>query len=153
MTDKEQRLIEEVAKLFDAEKYFLYDIEIANEGGKQYLRVFIDADDGINIDDCVAANKIVSDYFDEHDPLDDEYILEVSSPGIFRSLRTIEHFTKQLDKVILVKLKSQVDGIEGKKTQAVLSEVNETYIVVGDIKIPLDKIKKAETTYDFEGER
>lgn len=149
MTEKTLQLIETVSELFDKEEFFLYDIEIAQEGGKQYLRIFIDKETGIDIEDCLKANTIVSDYFDVNDPIEDEYILEVSSPGVFRKLRTIAHFEKQLNKTILVKLKSNIDGVDKKSIEDVLVEVNETYIVVGDIKIPVDKIKKAETTYQF----
>ncbi len=146
---KVDKLINEVEKLFQNEKYELYDIEIANEGGKQYLRVFIDSETGIDLEDCILANTILSDYFDEHDPLSDEYILEVSSPGVFRRLRVAKHFEKQIGKKISVKLKSNLEGLDSKKVLDVLTEVSEDYIVVGDIKIPLEKIKKAESTYEF----
>ncbi len=149
MSEKTLKLVDEVTKLFENQEFFLYDIEIAQEGGKQYLRVFIDSEKGVDIEACLNANTIVSEYFDENDPLEDEYILEVASPGVFRKLRTVDHFNSQLNKTILVKLKSNIDGIDGKKIEAVLTEVTETYIVVGDIKIPVDKIKKAESTYQF----
>lgn len=67
----------------------IYDVEYVKEGSDWYLRAYIDKPDGVNIGDCEAVSRALSDKLDEADFIEDAYILEVSSPGLGRTLKRI----------------------------------------------------------------
>lgn len=105
------------------------DVEYKKEGGQWYLRLFIDKEGGINIDDCQLVSEILSDKLDEIDPIDHSYILEVSSPGIDRPLKTERDYKRNLNKELEVKFYNSYDG---KKTiEAILLDYD-------DEKVKLD---------------
>lgn len=87
------QVIHEIAEPI-AEKLGLsiWDIKFLKEGSQWYLRVFIDKDGGISIDDCEAMSRALDEPLDELDPISQSYCLEVCSPGIERELVTDEHF-------------------------------------------------------------
>lgn len=70
----------------------IWDIVFEKEGANYYLRVFIDKDEGISMDDCEAFTRPLNKILDEADPIEQSYILEVGSPGLGRELRKPEHF-------------------------------------------------------------
>lgn len=70
----------------------LWDVRFVKEGASWYLRVFIDKEGGVTLNDCEAMSRAISDPLDEADPIDQAYFLEVSSPGIERELTRPEHF-------------------------------------------------------------
>ena len=69
--------------------YEIYHIEYVKENGEYYLRIYIDKDGGIALSDCEALSRRVSDVMDEKDPIKEAYFLEVSSPGLNRTLFTL----------------------------------------------------------------
>ena len=71
--------------------YFLWDVEYVKEGGRRILRITIDSEEGINIDDCEKMHRAIDPILDEADPIEEAYYLEVSSPGLERELRTDDH--------------------------------------------------------------
>ena len=72
----------------------IWDVRFAKEGSDWYLRVFIDKDGGVSIDDCVDLTHAVTKPLDEADPISQSYMLEVSSPGVERELTKDSHFEK-----------------------------------------------------------
>jgi len=72
----------------------LVDVEYKKEGGSWYLRVFVDKEGGVTLDDCQALSQKLDNVLDSHDPIKHAYILEVSSPGIERPLKSIEDFKR-----------------------------------------------------------
>ena len=70
----------------------LWDVEYVKEAGSWYLRVYIDKETGVSIDDCEAVSRTLSDLLDEADPIQDAYTFEVSSAGADRALKKPEHF-------------------------------------------------------------
>lgn len=70
---------------------WLWDVEFVKEGARRVLRITIDSEEGINIDDCEKMHRAMDPILDEADPIEEQYYLEVSSPGIERELRTEEH--------------------------------------------------------------
>ena len=70
----------------------LWDVRFLKEGAQWYLRIFIDKDSGVTIDDCENVTRAVDEPLDALDPIEQNYILEVSSPGIERELIRPEHF-------------------------------------------------------------
>lgn len=71
---------------------FLWDVRFEKEGATWYLKVFIDKDGGVDMDDCEALSRPLSTALDEVDPIEQSYVLEVGSPGLGRELRRPEHF-------------------------------------------------------------
>lgn len=124
--------------------YELYHIEFVHEDGENYLRVYIDSEEGIKLTDCEAVSRQISDMLDTEDPIDKSYYLEVSSPGIDKGLYKDEHFEKAVNQKVFVKFTGTIEG--KKHITGILKEVNDELIIIeGDIElnIPKDKIKSA----------
>lgn len=90
--------------------YEFYYIEFVNEEGENYLRVYIDNEKGISLEDCEKVSRKVSELLDEVDPIDCGYYLEVSSPGIFRTLFTDEHLNKYIESNVAINLNELFKG-------------------------------------------
>ena len=88
----------------------LADLEFVKEGANWYLRVYIDKEGGVTIDDCEAVSRALEAKLDEADPIEQAYILEVSSPGIDRPLKKEEDFVKYQGEMIDVKLYKAQEG-------------------------------------------
>lgn len=88
----------------------IWDVRFLKEGASWYLRIFIDKDGGVSIDDCVDLTHAINKVLDEADPIEQAYFLEVSSPGVERDLVRDEHFTEFLGEKIKVKMIRPVDG-------------------------------------------
>lgn len=82
----------------------IYDIEYVKEGSDYYLRAYIDKPEGVDLNDCEAVSRELSDALDEADPIPDAYILEVSSPGLGRALKKDKHLEKSIGKDVEIKL-------------------------------------------------
>lgn len=89
----------------------IWDVTFTKEGASWYLRIYIDKDGGITIEDCAAMSRAVDEPLDQADPIDQAYFLEVCSPGIERELRRDEHFTAYLGRRVKVCLIRAVDGV------------------------------------------
>lgn len=88
----------------------IWDVRFQKEGAAWYLRIFIDKDGGVSIDDCVDLTHAINKPLDEADPIEQAYFLEVSSPGVERDLVRDEHFTEFLGEKIKVKMIRPVEG-------------------------------------------
>lgn len=88
----------------------LWDVEYVKEAGVWYLRLYIDKDGGVSIDDCEAVSRAVSDLLDEADPIEGSYTFEVSSAGADRALKRPEHFAQMMGQEVEVRLYRPVDG-------------------------------------------
>ena len=106
----QQAIIELATPIVDSLNYELVDVEFVKEGANWYLRIFIDKDGGITIDDCQAVSERMSDVLDKQDPIQQSYYLEVSSPGLDRPLKTERDFIKYKGEEVEVKLFQPVDG-------------------------------------------
>lgn len=89
----------------------IWDVTFTKEGTSWYLRIYIDKDGGVNIDDCAAMSRAVDEPLDEADPIDQAYFLEVCSPGIERELRREDHFAAYIGQKVKVRLIRAVDGV------------------------------------------
>ncbi|WDU84032.1 ribosome maturation factor RimP [Caloramator sp. Dgby_cultured_2] len=87
----------------------LVDVDFVKENNEWFLRVFIDKEGGITIDDCTNVSRILSDKLDEVDPISVSYYLEVSSPGINRPLKKEEDFIRFKGRKIKLKLFKEID--------------------------------------------
>ena len=72
----------------------LWDVRIVNEGGRRILRITVDKDGGVDMDDCVNMHHAIDAPLDELDPIEESYNLQISSPGLERELIRPEHFMK-----------------------------------------------------------
>ena len=133
----------------------IYEIVYEKENGKNYLRVFLENEDfTLDLDTCVKASEIISNILDKLDPIEDEYFLEVSSPGE-RSLVSRDDYTRAIGKYILVDVKEKV--LDYDELVGDLLRVNEESIdlkinLKGRMKtvsIPFNIIEKAHLTFKF----
>ena len=88
----------------------IWDVRFLKEGSSWFLRVFIDKDGGVSIDDCVDLTHAINGPLDEADPIEQAYFLEVSSPGVERDLVRDEHFSAYIGEKIKVKMIRPVEG-------------------------------------------
>lgn len=95
-----EELLLPIADSFGVE---IYDVEYVKEGADFYLRAYIDKPDGVNIQDCENVSRALSDALDKEDFMEDAYILEVSSPGLGRTLKKDKHLEKSLGKEVEVR--------------------------------------------------
>ena len=107
ITDLTAQLARPVA---EANGCTLWDVEYVKEAGSWYLRVYIDKEGGVSIDDCEAVSRVLSDLLDEADPIQDPYTFEVSSAGADRALKQPEHFQAFLGAPVDVKFYRPQNG-------------------------------------------
>lgn len=146
--DKTEKLVLPILK---EQGFDLYDIEYVKEGGNYFLRVFIDKEGGITINDCELVSRRFSDLLDNHDYIADSYILEVSSPGLGRQLKKDKHLEKSLGEEVEIKLYQAVD--KKKEFIGILSEYNKDKIVIHEddksIELNRENIAMVRLTIDF----
>lgn len=123
--------------------YELYHVEYTKEDGENYLRIYIDNEAGISLDDCAKVSTVISDKLDEVDPIKDFYYLEISSPGINRFLHTDKQLKDNIGKTVLVKLIKSLDG--KKAIKGVLESFDDLSLNISSkedsMKIDREKIK------------
>ena len=135
----------------NAEGYEIYDVEYAKEGPHWFLRLFIDRDEGVNVDDCETISRALSTIMDEEDCIQTNYFLEVSSPGIERSLRQEEHFEAAMGENVRIKLYKDIDGTKEIEGELVSADRNEITVQTADKQFQIDKknIAKANIMFEF----
>ncbi len=131
----------------------IWDVRYVKEGPQRYLRIFIDKDTGVTINDCEKFNRAIDKPLDDLDPIEQSYCLEVSSPGIERLLTRDIHFEKSIGKEILVTLirpnenkekeiKCVLKSYDGKNLVAEYRDVDTTFDMksVANVKLMSDNI-------------
>lgn len=132
--------------------YELFNIEYIKEGKDWFLRIFIDSESGIGIDDCEKVSVYISARLDEADPIDKNYYLEVSSPGIDRPLIKDSDYEKYRGREIDIWLYKAMDG--KKMLTGTLEKMENNNIVIKDqngkiIEIPREKTSKVKLAVIF----
>ncbi len=117
----------------------LWDVEYVSEGGQWYLRVYIDKDDGVSIDDCEKVSRALDPILDEKDPVPTSYIFEVSSAGLERQLKLPAHFQKFLGENVEVKLYKPFEGSKLHKGELAAYENGGLTLVSGGKSITFTK--------------
>ena len=107
IAEEVRRLAEPVAAQLELS---VWDVEFVKEAGARYLRIYIDKESGVGIDDCERFSRAMDAVLDEADPIEESYCFEVSSPGVERVLRRPEHFGACLGRPVEVRLYSAVGG-------------------------------------------
>lgn len=141
------RVTELVVPLLEPRGLSLYDVEL--NGGN--LRVTVDGPGGVLLDDLAELTRAIGREFEENDPMPGSYTLEVSSPGLERKLRTVEHFHGAIDEEVSVKLAPHVAG--DRRLRGVLVRVDGESIVVDvdgvEQTVQIADITKAVTVFEW----
>lgn len=131
--------------------YDLYDVLYEKEGKDYYLRIVIDKQNGIDINDCEKVNNEINPILDDADYIKEQYFLEVSSPGVERLLRKEKHFQAQIGNEILIKLFKPLNN--QKEIIGILEEYNKNEITIktyeSTIKINIKDIAIAKTIFNW----
>lgn len=140
-----------ITAYLEENNFELVDVEYVKEGSSWFLRVFVDKEGGIDIEDCGRISEVLSQKLDENDPITDAYFLEVSSPGAERPLKKTKDFVKAVGKHVYVTTYEPIDGL--KEFEGVLSSFDEQTVVVQVGKkehaIPYDKVASARLAIVF----
>lgn len=152
MASIEEKVTNLVEPIIEKIGYELYDVEYAKEGKNYFLRIFIDSEKGIDLNDCEKVNDAITDILDTENYIKDQYFLEISSPGIERVLRKDKHLEKNIGTDINVKLFKKDEN--GKKEYlGKLKEYNQNEIVIeqeeNEIKIERKNISQIKTVYNW----
>ena len=149
MSKIEEKVEDLVKKKIENIGYELFDVLYLKEGQDLILRIVIDNEKGITLDDCEKVNNEIKDILDEADPISEQYLLEVSSPGIERLLRKDWQLKKYIGDKITVKLfKKDENG--NKNYEGILSQVTDEFLEIEieeKIKIPRQNISQVKTVY------
>lgn len=111
----------------------IWDIQFLKEGTQWYLRIIIDKEGGVGIDDCEALSRAVDKPLEEIDPVDGAWCLEVSSPGIERALTKPEHYEKMAGRDVAVQLYRPVEETGEKEIIARLIELRDKTVILSDL--------------------
>ena len=132
--------------------YSIWDVEYVREGADYYLRITIDSEEGITIDDCETFSRAIDPILDEADPITDSYHLEVSSPGLEREIKTLEHIAYCTGETVEARLFAPLQGsrvhrgiLEG------MDEEGNVLLAMGEntLTIPRSAISRMTTVFEF----
>ena len=151
MASIEERVESLIESTVNSLGYDLYDVEYAKEGKDYFLRIFIDKEPGIDLNDCEKVNDGINDLLDKADYIKEQYFLEVSSPGIERILRKDKHLESNIGGLVEVKMFKSIDG--QKVLQGILKEFSKENIVLeledNKLEISRKDIAVIKTVYEW----
>ena len=124
----EKKTEELILPLIEANNFELVDVEYVKEGADWYLRVYIDKEGGIAVNDCELISRAFNEILDREDYISDAYIFEVSSPGLLRPLKKDKDFERKLGTQIEIRLFKAIDG--QKEFEAELKSYDKNSITV-----------------------
>ena len=122
----------------------LWDVEYVKEGGDWFLRLYIDKDGGVDINDCEAISRAVDPILDEKDPIPDSYSFEVCSAGLERELKRPSDFAQFLGSAVTVKLYKPVNGMKEQAGTLVSYEDGAVTIRQGETEVRFEKSEVAQ---------
>lgn len=130
----------------------LWDVEYVKEGSERYLRITVDRPEGVDMNACEQAMRIIDPIVTELDPIEEQYHLEVSSPGLERSLRTERHFEACVGSEIRVRLFTAVNG--SKEWTGTLTGCHDGLLTLktGSQELTFERkcVSKANVVFDFD---
>ena len=143
VVERVRNIVEPIAEEL---KFDLWDIKFVKEGHDWYLKIFIDSDQGITIEDCEKMSKALDAPLEEKDPIPQSYCLEVSSPGVNRELVYDWHFEKFINREILIKLiRPNEDG--NRELEGILEGFSDGIVTVKDNLGKEQKVSVKDTSY------
>ena len=131
--------------------YSLYDVEYVKEGPEYYLRIYIDKESGIDLNDCEKVSNEINEILDKADYIKEQYYLEVSSPGIERKLRKDKHLEQNISKNVEIKLFKKVNNGKKEYTGKLKAFNQEEIIIETDKEITIERknIAQIKTIYEW----
>lgn len=151
MSVTKEQLIELLEPAVEALGYELADLELNISHGRGIVRLFIDSDEGVTLDDCERVSHQVSGVLDVEDPIASDYHLEVSSPGADRKLVKPAHFDRFAGSMVKVRLKKLVDGRRRVKGQLLGRDGDRVQVRLDDddVSIDMEDIEVARVVPDW----
>ena len=151
MPKASEQLYAIVAPIVAGLGYELVGVETQSQGASSLLRVYIDVQGGIGIEDCERVSKQLSAVLDVEDPIGEHYVLEVSSPGVDRPLFTLEHFRRFIGERARLRLRSVLQG--RRRLTGEIVEVDGNAVIVQEsgqvpFTVPLESIERANLIAD-----
>lgn len=148
---KEQRIAALLAPVVQDLGYQLWGIDYVAQGRRALLRIYIDSENGISVDDCALVSRQVSAVLDVEDPIAGEYTLEVSSPGMDRPLYSLDQFQLYLGSEVAVRLRSAFEG--RRKFSGVLKAIEDEELVLQvddhEYLLPFELVERAHVVPRF----
>lgn len=131
--------------------YSLYDVEYVKEGPEYYLRIYIDKESGIDLNDCEKVSNEINEILDKADYIKEQYYLEVSSPGIERKLRKDKHLEQNISKNVEIKLFKKDNNGKKEYTGKLKAFNQEEIIIETDKEITIERknIAQLKTIYEW----
>lgn len=131
--------------------YSLYDVEYVKEGPEYYLRIYIDKESGIDLNDCEKVSNEINEILDKADYIKEQYYLEVSSPGIERKLRKDKHLEQNISKNVETKLFKKDNNGKKEYTGKLKAFNQEEIIIETDKEIAIERknIAQIKTIYEW----
>ena len=120
-----------VMPILEANNFELYDVEYVKEVGNWYLRIYIDKEGGITVEDCEIVSRAMNDILDTNDFISDAYIFEVSSPGLGRQLKKDKHLSKSIGEEVEIKLFKAIN--KQKDFSGILVEFDKDKLVIEQV--------------------
>ena len=147
-----EKLYEIITPVVEGLEYELVGIEYLPQGKHSLLRIYIDQEGGISLDDCEKVSRQVSAVMDVEDPLTNNYNLEISSPGLERPLFVEEHYTRFAGNPVFVRTSFPIDG--RRKFEGLLLGIEEGDVLVEideeQFRLPLTQVEKAHLVPQFD---
>ena len=133
----DRKVREEIENSINSIGFELMEIECSPNSNGLKIVTIIDHLDGVTLDDCVKASKLIEPILDNENE-EGSYLLEVSSPGLNRKLITKEHFDRFIGKTVKIKLKEKIDNRKNYKGELLIRHENEIEVMVDNIKFTID---------------
>jgi ribosome maturation factor RimP len=155
--DAAERITEIALEIITPLGIGLVDLEYKREGRDMVVRLFLEKEGGINLDDCAAVSRELSDILDVEDFMPEHYTLEVSSPGICRPLKKVADYERFVGELVKVKTFEALSDDAGNKRKTFVGKLVgiEGGIISIDLTegqhatIPLEKVAKANLEFEF----
>ena len=141
---KKSEIVDRVEKMVtaitDEKGYETVDVEYVKEAGQFYLRVVVDKEGGISLNECEEVSRELSPKLDENDFIEENYYLEVSSPGIDRALQRDKEFVKYKGRYVEIKLYKAIDGVKQFEGELVgLDEENNIVVIINNEEVKFNR--------------
>ncbi|MBO5413906.1 MAG: ribosome maturation factor RimP [Clostridia bacterium] len=151
MTNIESKVEKLIAPKIENLGYELYDVEYVKEGKDYYLRIYIESENGISLDDCEKVSNEITDILDKEDYIKEQYFLEVSSTGVEKVLKKDKHLEANLGVEVQVKLFKPIN--KNKQYQGILKDFNENEVIIetNEERMALERknISQIKTIYNW----
>ena len=155
MANVEEKVESLILDKIDALGYILYDVEYEKIAKDYFLRVFIDKDSGIDLEDCEKVSKEIDDLIEQADIIKEQYFLEVSSTGVERKLTKDWHLEQNIGKEVEVKCFKPIEEVKSKEILGILKNSSKENIEIqvdtSIFNIERKNISLIKTTYNWDG--